>query len=170
MKLSRKTVMIILIAIVAALVIASCTYFGIQIAKRMKMRSLYADFHACSEELTIVKDFLLQIYPEDQQQPAYLRVAGGKKLLDPQNGYVKLPDEMSRLISLLNEECFVSENAKMYVITFHGSRIQFDSENGAYALVYAPEGEPTFLHEEYERFPIHVEHIEGDWYHVSRIG
>ena len=170
MKLSKKTVMIIAIVIVAALVIASCTYFGIQIAKRMRMRALYADYKACSEELNILKDFLLQIYPEDKPQPVYLRVAGSKKLLDPQNGYVNLPDEMSRLIGVLDEKCFTSEHNALYVITFHGSRIQFDSENGGYALVYSPEGSPKYLREEYEDFPIYVEHIEGDWYHVSRLG
>ena len=170
MKLSKKVIMIILIAIVAALVIGSCTYFGIQLAKKKRMESLYANYDACVEELNIFIGFLEQRYPKDKPQPIYLRVAGGKMLLDPQNGYVNLPDEVSRLLTELDQKCFVSKDAPMFAITFHGSRIQFNSENGAYALVYSPEGKPDYLREEYEGFPIYVEHIEGPWYHVSRIG
>lgn len=169
MKLSKKTKMIILIALVAALTIGACTFCGIRIARNARIRSLYANYEDFSTELTVLIDFLKIQYPANKNQPTYLRVADGKALIDPQSGFVRLPDEISQLLTVLHRGCFTNENAKMYVITFHGSRIQFDIENGSYALVYSPDGEPEYLHQQGEDFPILVKHIEGDWYHVSRM-
>ncbi len=170
MKLSKKTKKIILFALIAAVLISAGTFGGIHIAKDLKMRSLYADYDTCSEELDMIIEFLQHQYPNEKKQPVYLRVAGGKMLLDPNKGFLNLPDEIGRILRMLDEVCFASEDAKLCMITFHGSRIQFDIENGAYALVYSPDGEPTYLHETNEGFPIKVRHIEGDWYHVSRVG
>lgn len=170
MKLSKQTIRILIFLFIAVLLFSIGTYFVIQIVRNARMRTLYAKYDACSEELNLVIDFLQHKYPDHKKQPVYLRVAGGKMLLDPQNGFIDIPDEVSRLLTVLDEKCFVHEAAKLYVITFYGSRIQFDIQNGAYALVYSPEGEPEFLHQANEGFPIKVAHIEGDWYHVSRVG
>lgn len=170
MKLSKKTKTIILIAVIAALLIGAGTYCGILLAKKSNASALYANYEDFSQELTVLVDFLKIQYPADKHQPAYLRVADGKQLLNPGVGFVRIPNEISQVIGVLSRGCFVNENAKLYAISFYGTRIQFDIENGAYALVYSPDGAPDFLHKEGELFPIHVEHIEDDWYHVSRVG
>lgn len=170
MKMTKRTKRIILIALVAAITISSGIFCGIQIAKESRIRSLYAKYDACSEELNLLIEFLQHKYSDEKSRPDFLRIAGGKKLLDPKTGFVNIPDEISRILTVLEEECFVRENVKMNVITFHGSRIQINSENGVYAIVYSPDGVPAYLHEAGEDFPIKIKHIEGYWYHVSRIG
>lgn len=170
MKLSKKTITVIIIVLAVALAVSSCVYFGIQMARNRRVQALYANYEACSFELEVMVTFLEQKFSDEENQPPFLRVVGGKKLFNPQSGFVNIPDEISQTITVLDQECFVSEDAKLHAITFYGKRIQFNSQNGAYALVYSPEGEPDFLREPTENFRIKVKHIEGDWYHVARVG
>lgn len=169
MNLSKKTKIIIIVALAAVLVIGACTFFGIRMTQDAKSRSHYANYDDFSKELTVLVEFLQIQYPEHKHQPTYLRVADGKELLEPNVGFVRIPEEIRQILTVLSRGCFTSEKAKLFAISFHGSRIQFDTENGAYALVYSPEGKPEYLHSEGENIAIRVERINENWYHVTRV-
>lgn len=170
MKLSKKTRKVILLSVISIVILAVLCLGIYQIAWQATIRSRYVRYDDCTQELNMLADFLQNKYPEEETRPEYLRVAGNKMLLDPDSGYVNIPDEVSRAITAIAEKGFVSEKTEWYVIMFIEERIQFEVTSGAYALVFSPEGEPTYLHSPTEDFPILVEHIEGSWYHITRTG
>lgn len=172
----RKTRKILIISITAALLITLTSVGIVHIHNRnvrleqQALRAHYADFNTCRADLEVLVDFLMQVYPEPENRPIYLRVVNGKRLLDPDYGDLNLPDGVSMAVVSIYQKCFHSEKTDWCAITFRGQRIQFDTIGGNYALVYSPGGAPTYLQEEGEGYPILVEQIEGDWYHVTRNG
>lgn len=168
MKLSKKARKIILISLSAVIILAILCQGIYQIVWQTTIRSRYVRYEDCALELNMLAGFLQDKYPDEETRPEYLRVAGEKMLLDPESGYINLPDEVSRSITSIAEKGFVSDKTEWYVIMFIEDRIQFEVTSGAYALVFSPEGEPTYLHSPTEDFHILVEHIEGSWYHITR--
>ena len=168
MKLTKTTKRIILIALVAAVLITILCVGISMLRKQKKLTEHYVDYDACSHDLNMVVEFLQTKYPDQKDRPAYLRVTGNNGLLNPHSGKVPLPDAVSLHIQNIAEKGFVSEKTEWCMITFDGERIQFETVAGIYALVYSPEGKPTYLHQAEEGYAIRVEHIEGHWYHVTR--
>ena len=132
------------------------------------IRENYVEYSACYEDLNSLVEFFNRRYPDEASRPRRLLVANGD-LVDTSGKPISIPQVMKISIKNILDKGFVSENFRWRMITFQVGRIQFDTNDGNYALVYSPEGEPTFLHQEGEDYDILVEHIEGPWYHVMRI-
>lgn len=168
MKLKSKITKIILI-ILAVAVLIPCCYFGGRVAyAHITARQRFVQFEACAEDLHILVDFLEMKYGKPEHRPDFLTVANGRNLYDRRIGYITSAD-MSYSIRNISEGGFPDEDNYWNLIRFDGTRIQFETVNGDYALVYSPDGEPQYLHSEDENIRILVEHIEGSWYHVSKL-
>ena len=91
------------------------------------------------------------------------------RLYDPEKGYLDISEALSTAIVKIGRDGFVCKDAVWDVIRFKDGRIQFDIENGAYALIYSLDGKPTYIHKPDEDNRIYVRGIEDRWYHVSKI-
>lgn len=173
-KTLTKNEKILVIALVSVLVIAItcvtivCVHNHNEKKKLEAIRSNYARYDACSEDLNSLVYYLCLLYPDVEKRPDYLMVAsddlylaGGEKVM--------MSKELNKSVDTIAKKGFVSGKAQWRLISFNGNRIQFDVSDGNYALVYSPDGEPTYLHSETDDFEILVEHIEGHWYHVARM-
>ena len=156
--------------LVACLIVVGIVCFRKYQEKRQieYIRENYVEYSACYEDLNSLVEFFNRRYPDEVSRPRRLLVANGD-LVDTSGRPISIPQVMKISIKNILDKGFVSENFRWRMITFQVGRIQFDTNDGNYALVYSPEGEPTFLHQEGEDYDILVEHIEGPWYHVMRI-
>ena len=125
------------------------------------------EFDDCREELNLLVEYLEDYRKE--AAPTYLSVASGGRLHHFSVGYLPISEQLQHAILTIQQEGFVCKDGALDIIRFKENRIQFDIPNGAYALVYAPDGRPDYLHKPNESFRILVRRIEGDWYHVSQI-
>lgn len=170
MKLSQTKRLILLIAIIVVVGAGLICFNLAQSRQNQQLQANYVQFDACSEDLNMLVDFLLAVYPDEESRPAYLVVAAGKGLLEPDFGPLNLPDAVTVHVQNIASRGFVSEQSQWCLITFDGNRIQFETTAGVYALVYSPDGAPTYLHQSSEDFPVLVEEIADHWYHVTRNG
>ncbi len=122
------------------------------------------EFNACAEEL----GFLVQYLQENHCGYAWLSVDNSRQTLYcPEHGYLNIPTQLQNALSVISIRGFVCKDAQWETIRFQDGRIQLDTVNGQYALVFSPDGKPRYLHEQDEARRILVRHIENDWYHVS---
>ncbi len=161
---------ILILAIVACLVVAGIfAYRKYEEQKYLEqLRSNFVDYNAFREDLNALAEFLQTTYEDEATRPSFLLVAGSD-LVDTTGKPIMLPQKMKSAVKNISQNCFSLTHYRWRMVSFFDDRIQFDSNDGNYALIFSPEGEPTFLHQEGEDYDILVEHIEGPWYHVMRI-
>lgn len=159
-KLLRTAIVVALVLLLLlALPFALFSYAGIT--------RYYVEFDDCREELNLLVEYLEDYRKE--AAPTYLSVASDGRLHHFSVGYLPISEQLQQAIQRIQQEGFVCKDGALDIIRFKENRIQFDIPNGVYALVYSPDGRPTYLHKSDETYPILVRRIEGPWYHISRI-
>ena len=127
----------------------------------------YAEFDSCRDELAMLVEYLENY--QETNSPTYLSVSSGGKLHHFGVGYLPISGQLQQAIQTIQQDGFICKDGALDAIRFKENRIQFDIPNGTYALVYSPDGRPKYLHAPDETDTILVRHIEGPWYHVSRV-
>lgn len=162
-----KPYKVFLLSALIVLIVAFILNLPIFLFRYSNVTRYYVEYEACREELKLLVEFV-----EDYRakaNPSRLDLASDYRLYDPDAGYLDIPKEIRDAIAVIRNDGFICKDAQWDSLRFHGSRIDFEIANGAYALVYSPEGRPEFAHSIGTEERIWVRHIEGDWYHVSVI-
>lgn len=159
-----------ILVLVACLVLVGIFFYKKHQEKQrvQQLRTHFVNYEACSTDLNALVNYLILMYPDTEKRPEYLLVASGD-LVDSSGTPIMMPKKLNDSVKNIAKNGFFSNMFKWRLVAFDGNRIQFDTNDGNYALVYAPDGQPTYLHEADDDFDILVEHIEGHWYHVLRI-
>ena len=130
-----------------------------------------ADFHKYRQAFTTVKDYVASSYEGNE---VVLSISGpleGTKgiydLHDFKKGYLNCPENVAKALETIGHHAF-PQGAGFETISVDGNRIDFNIMNDSYALVYSPDGPPTYLHRPDEAFGILWLPLGSGWYHVAR--
>lgn len=166
----NKALIYILIAIAAPILIAAAIPAAIYLQFSYVTTWKYcAEFDDFAEEFQTVADYVLS---ESSGKTGYYDVSrtesGDKTLYDPETKcYLDLPAEVSASLDRIDsKEAFPNKDSDLDLIYFSGQCVRFKKEGGCYALVYSPEGKPTYWHSPNDGKTILVKTIGNGWYHV----
>lgn len=129
-----------------------------------------ADYDAYSKEFNILKDYVLEEFPNESDKWLSVSVTNdkGRALYDPDiNDLMECPDEVINALETLCDFGFPDKDSDLDVIRIHGDRVSFCIENGHYALVYSPDEKPTWVNGPKEEGGVFVKSLEDGWYHVT---
>lgn len=127
------------------------------------------DFEEYAEEFNLVKDYMLQQYPDGGDKGLSVSVSNQEevKLYDYElEQYVECPKEVAAAIVRLNREAFSYKSCGLDYITLSGKQVFFEIELNPYAVVYSPEEKPKRESAQADKRCL-VKSIGDGWYHMT---
>lgn len=130
-----------------------------------------AEFREYKHEFVLVKDYMLQMFPEGSGYVSVEPIKGNSNqtdryyyaLYDPKTKrYLDCPAEIWSALQILAKEAFPNNEGDLTVIRYEDGKISFCAEV-AYALVYSPDEVPRSLG---RRDKVYCRWAGGAWYHV----
>lgn len=131
-----------------------------------------AEFQQYETEFTTVKDYVLSCCAGIEETQLFLTFQD--PVYELQNidadSWVDMPQEAAQALKTLEKNAFPCKDADFDRIVIHGDQVAFGISNGAYYLIFAPEGWPqrAYYAKEGEHFWVRI--IGNGWYHVAVTG
>lgn len=123
------------------------------------------DFDEYEDEFTLVKDYVMELYPDEEEKLLSISALGSEKaprLYDVDTKtYLDCPSDITEALQIM-----LGHKQGLNIIRIFGNRVYFSMEMGYYSLVYSPDGKPTFVNGPNETCGCDVRRIGGGWYHV----
>ncbi len=129
-----------------------------------------ADFKGYSGDFITVNDFVVSKYSEEVEKRFIVSSDEGHRsqLFDPDlKCYVDMPGDVLAAMKNIRAHGFPDKDSNLDTVSINGNSVRFGIENGHYALVYSPDGKPTWLNSPDEDIKIKVKRIGNGWYHVT---
>lgn len=161
-----KLLIMIAAVILIAAAIPAAIYLQFSYVTTWKYCAEFDDF---AKEFQTVADYVLSEYSGKSGYCDVSRTENGEKTLydSKTKRYLNLPAEVSAALDRIDsKEVFPNKDSCLDLIYFSGQCVRFKKEGGCYALVYAPEGKPTYWHSPDDGKTILVKTIGSGWYHV----
>lgn len=164
----KKRIFLVAIGVIATVMLVlmlSVILFYARINYVLTWKAM-ADYEICSEEFIVVKDYVLEQYPNAVNKG--LEVTTGPALYDYERGaYLDCPQEVVEALDKIDEYAFTDKDGKFETIRINGTRVSFCIANGNYALVYSPDENPSWINVSTEDKSVVVKKIGNGWYHVA---
>lgn len=167
MRLWGKCLTAIAVVFLITLAVPAAIYLQFSYVTTWKYCAEFDDF---AEEFQTVADYVLL---ESSGKSGYYdvsRTENEKKTLydSKTKQYLDLPAEVVTALDRIDsKDAFPNKDSCLDLIYFSGQCVRFKKEGGSYALVYAPEGKPTYWHSPDDGETVLVKTIGNGWYHVA---
>ena len=129
-----------------------------------------ANYTSYADNFNAVAKYIQSQYPDETDKYLVISYSAdyGRRLYDPDTSTdIQLPSNVQSSLNTICYDAFPNPNGHPDVIRVHGNRISFCIPNGQYALVFSPDGKPTWVNSPEENCNVKVKSIGGDWYHVT---
>ena len=130
-----------------------------------------ANFKEYADDFTMVKDYVEEQFGDEDYKRLSVSINEKKeiRLYDAgTNEYLQLPTDILSSLELIRKHGFPDKDSNFDTLKIQGDRISFCIENGQYALVFSPNGRPSWVNTPTEDSAVRVRSIGDGWYHVRK--